>query len=98
MYSTFPDEKSVLETGKKLLERKLIACFNTFEIRSGYWWEGKIVQNREWAVFVKTTKEKKKKLSEELRKIHPYEVPAIFTLKVESALPEYLEWLREVVL
>lgn len=97
VYSTFPSEEKALEIGRKLLEKKLIACFNAFEIRSGYWWKDEIVEDREWAAFFKTTEENEKKVYEELKKLHPYEVPAIFTLKVENVLPEYLKWLTESV-
>ncbi|HAA82391.1 MAG TPA: divalent-cation tolerance protein CutA [Thermotoga naphthophila] len=97
VYSTFPNEEKALEIGRKLLEKRLIACFNAFEIRSGYWWKGEIVQDKEWAAIFKTTEEKEKELYEELRGLHPYETPAIFTLKVENVLTEYMNWLRESV-
>ncbi|PLV59807.1 divalent-cation tolerance protein CutA [Thermotoga sp. KOL6] len=97
VYSTFPNEESAIEVGKKLLERRLIACFNVFELRSGYRWEGKIVEDREWAIIFKTTEEKESTLYEEIKKLHPYEVPAIFTLRIENVLPEYLIWLKKEV-
>jgi len=36
IYSTFPNKEKAVEVGKKLLEDKLIGCFNVFPIISGY--------------------------------------------------------------
>jgi len=30
-----------------------------------------------------------------LRSLHPYEVPEIISIKVESGLPDYLQWVAE---
>uniref|UniRef100_UPI0031384A2C T33-18.2 : A n=1 Tax=synthetic construct TaxID=32630 RepID=UPI0031384A2C len=97
VYSTFPNLLEAKLIGLKLLKKRLIACFNAFEITSAYWEKGRIRTRREWAAIFKTTEEKEKELYEELRKLHPYETPAIFTLKVENVLTEYMNWLRESV-
>lgn len=54
VYTTFPNKQKAIEVCKKLLEERLIACFNSFEISSGYWWQNKIVDDTEYSVILKT--------------------------------------------
>jgi periplasmic divalent cation tolerance protein len=95
VYSTFPDKGSAMSVGKKLLEKRLIACFNAFQITSGYWWEGKIVEDNEWGVFFKTRNDLVEKVVDEIKKLHPYSVPAIFTFPIEFVHKDYEKWLTE---
>jgi len=46
---------------KKLLEEKLAGCANFFNRESSYWWEGKIVNDKEVSVILKTSKNKRGK-------------------------------------
>ncbi|RKX51681.1 MAG: divalent-cation tolerance protein CutA, partial [Thermotoga sp.] len=50
IYSTFLNKEKAVEVGKKLLEDKLIGCFNVFPIISGYWWKGEMVEDEEVGV------------------------------------------------
>jgi len=98
VYSTFPNEKNAIEIGRKLLEERLIACFNLFHIKSGYWWEGKITEDTEVAALFKTKRENLERVMEEIKRLHPYQVPAIFSFSPESVDESYLKWLTENVL
>ncbi len=82
--------------GKKLVEKKLAGCASRDEIISWYWWEGKLVEDKEYRYMIKTTKELKDKAIEELKKMHDYSTPEILVMDVE-ANPEYLKWLKSVV-
>ena len=95
VYSTFPSKESAVEIGKKLLGEKLIACYNTFKISSGYWWQGEITEDEEWACIFKTGEKHVEKVIETIAKLHPYEVPAIFSIPVEMVHSPYEKWLKE---
>ncbi len=97
VYSTFPSEEKALEICRKLLEEKLIACYNAFPVKSGYWWNGEIVYDNETAVIFKTSKTKKEQAFRKIKELHPYTTPAIFSIEVEETDPNYLSWLVQVV-
>ena len=95
VYSTFPNEEKAIEIGKKLLEEKLIACFNSFPIKSGYRWKGEIVDDEEFGVFFKTRADLAEKLMNRISELHPYELPAIFAMEPLSVFKPYEDWIEK---
>ena len=55
---------------------------------------GKIEDSKEIVSIVKTRKENWKKVEEEVKKIHPYKVPCIMRIEVDSN-KEYDSWIKE---
>ncbi len=96
VYSTFPSKEKAVDVCKKLLEEKLIACFNIFPIASGYWWQGKVVEDNEFSAILKTTRLKEQEVFQRLKELHPYSVPAIFSLEVCKVDKDYQRWLDEI--
>jgi periplasmic divalent cation tolerance protein len=92
--STFPDAETAERIARELVTRKLAACANigTAPVRSIYHWDGKIEEAQEVMVFFKTTNDRFNALREELRTMHPYEVPEIVAVNIADGLPEYLHW------
>jgi periplasmic divalent cation tolerance protein len=66
-------------------------------MRSIYRWEGRLVDEAETLVLLKTTADRVTALSSALKSLHPYQVPELLTFGAESALPEYLAWLASQV-
>ena len=63
VYITCKDEKEALKMGHILIKEKLAACVNIVPvIKSIYKWKGKVTEDAESIVFVKTTSKKVKKL------------------------------------
>ena len=56
-YITYPDQDTAQEISKILVEERIVACANIFQINSNYWWENMIRSEDEWVSLVKTTKE-----------------------------------------
>lgn len=81
----------------QVVRSRLAACASTIPtVRSTYWWEGKVMNDQEALLLIKTTSDKFKSLEEAIRKIHSYKVPEIMTIPVSNGFPPYLEWvLRE---
>lgn len=96
IYTTFPDRESAEKIVRELLEQGLIACANLREHKAFYWWKGKIEEGQEIGAVLKTKVELWKELKDALRKLHPYSVPAIIRIDVDSVNKEYLAWLFEV--
>lgn len=89
--STFQTRKSAGKIAKEMISIKLCACVNIIKINSFYYWKEKIQYDNEYLCFFKTVTSAK--LKKELKKIHPYEVPEIIEVKIDTIDKEYLGWL-----
>lgn len=76
-----------------LLEQRLAACTNMFPIESAYWWEGKIVEESEAVMIVKTVEANFDKVKQAVLRLHSYKVPAVFSIPVEHVEERYSKWL-----
>ena len=63
------------------------------KISSIYAWQGKIENTPEYLAFFKTTTKNKKSLKEKIKGAHPYDVPEIAEIDVDSINKPYLDWL-----
>ena len=93
--STYPDKKSINKISRELVKTRIVACVNITKISSIYAWEGKIENTSEYLALFKTTDKNKKILKEKIKSSHPYEVPEIAEINVDSINKPYLKWLVE---
>ena len=91
--STFPSKQSVTRIANKLVKKKLAACVNITKISSVYTWKGKVENQNEYLAFFKTTKKNQSTLKNELKKLHPNDVPEIAEINVKSINQPYMKWL-----
>jgi periplasmic divalent cation tolerance protein len=98
VFITAPSKEVGREIANLLLEQKLAACVNIISpINSLYVWEGKINDDEEALLVVKTRAELLKDgLIPAVQSIHPYEVPEILALPILTGLESYLGWIEEV--
>jgi len=96
LYVTAADEEEAKNISKLLLEKKLIACANIFPIKSMYWWKGKITEESEVVLILKTLMEKVAAVKSEIEKIHSYKITCITEIKVEPN-EKYGRWLKEQI-
>lgn len=81
---------------RTLLEERLIACANiTSPVNSLYWWQGKIEQDQEAAVIMKTHDTRAHRVLKRAKELHPYDVPAISVIATEAVDPDYLAWVEK---
>ncbi len=89
------------EAGKiteDLLQKRLIACANTMaDVRSRFWWNGKLDEACEVLVICKTVAGNFSAVSDAVRKIHSYKVPEIIAIPITGGAISYLDWIRESV-
>lgn len=95
--STFPDRNSAEKIARHALDKREAACVNLLAAESLYRWRGKLEHVVEFLAFFKTTKSKVAPLKESILKAHPYEVPEIVEIKMDSTSRNYLGWLNESV-
>ena len=83
---------------RALLEQRLIACGSILPaMRSMYRWEGRIADESEVLVLLKTTADRVDALKVALPALHPYEVPELLVFEASGGLPGYLAWLANEV-
>jgi periplasmic divalent cation tolerance protein len=91
--TNLPDRTSAERVAEALVIQRVAACVNVLaECASIYRWEGKLEHANEVPLLIKTTRAAYPKLEDALRKLHPYELPEIIALPVDTGLPEYLNW------
>lgn len=77
-----------------LVEARLAACVNIVErIQSVYRWEGRVTEDAEQLLIIKTSDERVAALREELFKRHPYEVPEFVVVPIAETSEAYGAWL-----
>ena len=80
-----------------LVAKKLAACAQIIsEIKSFFWWQGRLCKEKEVLLMAKTTQKLFPLLVDEVKAIHSYEVPEIIMLPIQDAASDYVEWIREV--
>jgi len=97
VFITASSEDEAVKISKTLVEEKLAGCVNIVKnIRSIYFWQGKIEDNSEVLMIVKTRVELFDKLEERVKSLHSYTVPEIIGIKIKKGSESYLSWLNEV--
>jgi periplasmic divalent cation tolerance protein len=96
VYITCPNKANARKMAKLLISNKLIACANIFPINSIYPWEGKIREDMEFSLIVKTTDNRFEKIKKILKENHPYDVPCVTKIPVEPN-DSYAQWLESVL-
>jgi periplasmic divalent cation tolerance protein len=82
---------------RALVESGLAACVNVIPgVVSVYRWKGNIERESESTLLIKTRDDLVESLMNELRRVHPYEVPEIVVLDVDRANEPYLKWIDDV--
>lgn len=93
---TAPSAQVGEQIAAELVGKRLAACVNILApIRSIYRWEGKIQDDQEVLLLVKTRADLvESRLIPAVQSIHPYQVPEIIALPVTAGLPAYLDWVE----
>ncbi len=94
--TTVPSEETASQIARNLVEERLAACV-TFSSpsQSFYWWEGKINQDQEFMLFIKTREDLYSELEKKLKELHPYSVPEILAFRITRGSESYLNWLEK---
>ena|SRR3990167_1705340 len=97
IYTTCESLDQAKKISKHLLHEKLCACTNIIPaMHSLYLWPPKsniIEEGNEVILIIKTVKKHFKNIEKEIRSLHSYETPAIFSLPVQEVSKKYFDWL-----
>ena len=92
-----PDEAVAARIAAALLEAGLAACVTRQPVRSMYRWEGRLVDEPEVLLIIKTLARRFSDLEMRLKSLHPYTVPEIIALPIVAGSTAYLSWLAAEV-
>ena len=80
---------------RTLIDERLAACVNILPpMTSVYRWQGKVEQEREQQMVIKTASDRVEALQARLRQLHPYELPEFLVLTATGS-GAYQAWVGE---
>ena len=95
---TTPTRDEAVHLARTLVEERLAACVNVVPtIHSLFYWEGKLQEEDESLLLVKTERHRYTALEARVRELHSYTVPEILALPVERGSPAYVHWVHQHV-
>ncbi|GAB0095147.1 cuta [Sergentomyia squamirostris] len=97
-FVTTPDVAAAKKIAHLLLEKKLAACINIVpQIISIYDWEGKINEDPEVLMMIKTRTSRVDEICKLVKENHAYSVAEVISLPIENGNPPYMDWLTKSV-
>jgi periplasmic divalent cation tolerance protein len=93
---TAASARDAVRIGRVLVEAGLAACVNVLPgLRSLFRWEGKIADEREVLMLVKSRADLFQPLAQEVRRLHHYTVPEIIAFPITHGTADYLAWIQQ---
>ncbi len=94
IFCTAPAQEAEI-LAKSLIDAHLAACVNIADVRSFYRWEGKVHDEPERLLIVKTQYNLLDPLIARIKALHSYDTPEIIAIPIVGGYAPYLEWIRE---
>jgi periplasmic divalent cation tolerance protein len=96
IFTTTPTKADARRIVRELISSRLAACASILpRVESVFRWKGKINNEPEFLVIVKTQRSFFRDVAKQIEKLHPYEVPEIIALPVSNGSSKYLKWVKE---
>jgi len=93
---TAPNEEEASRISHALVGEKLAACVNIMPaVRSIYRWEGRIEDEKEVLLIIKTKRVLFERLQKRVKELHSYSVPEIVALPLVEGDEAYMNWLGQ---
>lgn len=91
--TTLGDPAQARQLVQRLVDQRLIACGTILPgAASVYRWQGKVREEAEVVVLLKTPMARWDALKAAVEAHHPYQVPELLALPVVAGLERYLDW------
>ena len=97
IFVTAASEREAASIGSALVKEGLVACANIIpRIRSIYWWQGKVWDEHEALIIIKSREDLFERIRHRVKELHSYEVPEITAVKLDKGDSAYLKWIESV--
>lgn len=91
---TAGSEEEARTLARTLVSERLVACANVLPgVRSIYHWEGKVADDAEHLLVLKTRRTLFGEVERRVRELHSYDVPEVIACEIVEGSPAYLAWL-----
>ncbi len=87
----------VEKLARPLVEEKLVACVNVADVNSFFRWEGRLEEEKESLLIMKTKTDNVPAIIERIKELHSYDVPEIIALPIIQGNEAYLDWVDKSV-
>jgi periplasmic divalent cation tolerance protein len=92
-YISLPNTEVAKKIAEILINKKYVACVKILNgLNSFYMWEGKLQNDNEVYLLIKTKENKVESIRTVLNSEHPYDVYEFLYHEVQSANEKYTEW------
>jgi periplasmic divalent cation tolerance protein len=93
---TAASKQEAARIGRALVKAELAACVNVLPgIRSIFRWEGKVSEEREVLLIVKSRNDLFGRLAAEVKRLHSYQVPEVIAFPIVHGAADYLAWIHK---
>ncbi len=97
IFVTASGEEEGVKIASALVSEEIVACANMISgVRSIFKWKGKIEDEREVMLVIKTQAARTPEVIARVKTLHSYDVPEIIVLPILDGNPSYLQWIEEV--
>lgn len=81
-----------------LLVHRLIACANILpKMESVYRWEGKVMQDAEVVMLMKSMRSKVHAIDEKVHELHSYDLPCVVAMSLVEGSKAFMDWIETEV-
>ncbi|MDX1923797.1 MAG: divalent-cation tolerance protein CutA, partial [Rickettsiaceae bacterium] len=87
--TTTNDQNTATKISSGLLESRRAACVQIQAIDSHYHWQGNIVSDKEYILFIKSVKSRALDIINYIKTNHNYSLPEIIQVNVDDCTTEY---------
>lgn len=94
IHTTTKDIEEARKIASAIVERKLAACVNMYPVTSIYRWQGKVEEEGEIALSIKSTSDRLEDIRTSIHALHSYDLPAITFREIEGDR-DYLIWISD---
>ncbi len=95
IFTTAPDENTARVIASSLIELRLAACVKLLPaVTSFYRWEGKVENDTECQILIKTSEAAMTNAYAQVCKLHPYDVPEWVVIDGAKASKAYETWVH----
>ncbi|PIE56877.1 MAG: cytochrome C biogenesis protein CcdA [Desulfobulbus propionicus] len=96
--TTVASQQDAEKIARCIVDERLAACVQITSCRSFYRWKGKVADDSEYLLTIKSRSDLFPRLEEQITGLHAYEVPEILVTPIIDGAAPYLSWLEAKLL